>query len=131
MIERYAAWVVRNRWLVIILSVISILALASGGKNLSFTNDYRVFFSKENPQLLAFEELQEAYTKSDNVLIMLEPKDGDVFSPETLAAVADLTDRAWQTHPKTNDIEGLPVESAPVKSFLVFIITCGESETKP
>ena len=96
MIERYAAWVVRNRWLVIIFSVIATLALATGGKNLSFTNDYRVFFSKENPQLLAFEELQEAYTKSDNVLIMLEPKNGDVFSPETLAAVADLTERSWQ-----------------------------------
>lgn len=96
MIERYAEWVVRYRWLVIVLTVIATMALAAGGKNLAFTNDYRVFFSKENPQLLAFEELQEAYTKSDNVLIMLEPKDGDVFSAETLAAVADLTDRAWQ-----------------------------------
>ena len=79
MIERYAAWIVRYRWIVIALSVIATLALASGGKNLSFTNDYRVFFSKENPQLLAFEELQEAYTKSDNVLIMLEPDSGDVL----------------------------------------------------
>ncbi len=96
MIERYAAWVVRYRWLVIALTVLATIALAAGGKNLAFTNDYRVFFSKENPQLLAFEELQEAYTKSDNVLIMLEPKDGDVFSADTLAAVADLTDRAWQ-----------------------------------
>ncbi|MFK8075466.1 MAG: RND family transporter [Granulosicoccus sp.] len=96
MIERYAEWIVRYRWLVMVLTVIATMALAAGGKNLAFTNDYRVFFSKENPQLLAFEELQEAYTKSDNVLIMLEPKDGDVFSAETLAAVADLTDRAWQ-----------------------------------
>ena len=96
MIERYAAWVVRNRWLVIILTVIATMAIASGGKNLSFTNDYRVFFSKDNPQLLAFEELQESYTKSDNVLIMIEPKDGDVFTAETLAAVADLTERSWQ-----------------------------------
>lgn len=96
MIERYAAWIVRYRWLVIALSVIATLALASGGKNLSFTNDYRVFFSKENPQLLAFEELQEAYTKSDNVLIMLEPKSGDVFTPESLAAIMDMTERSWQ-----------------------------------
>jgi len=72
MIERYAAWVVRYRWLVIALTVVATIALAAGGKNLAFTNDYRVFFSKENPQLLAFEELQEAYTKSDNVLIMLD-----------------------------------------------------------
>ncbi len=54
MIERYAVWIVRYRWLVIIFSVIATLALATGGKNLSFTNDYRVFFSKENPQLLAY-----------------------------------------------------------------------------
>jgi len=96
MIERYAAWVVRNRWLVIALSLIATIALAMGGKNLAFTNDYRAFFSKDNPQLLAFEELQEAYTKSDNVLIMLEPKDGDVFTAESLAAVADITERSWQ-----------------------------------
>ena len=96
MIERYAAWIVHYRWIVIALSVIVTVALASGGKNLSFTNDYRVFFSKENPQLLAFEELQEAYTKSDNVLIMLEPKSGDVFSPDVLAAIIDMTERSWQ-----------------------------------
>jgi len=96
MIERYSAWIVRYRWMVIALSVIATLTLASGGINLSFTNDYRVFFSKENPQLIAFEELQEAYTKSDNVLIMLEPESGDVFSAEVLTAVMDMTERAWQ-----------------------------------
>lgn len=96
MIERYATWIVRYRWVVIALSVIATVALAVGGKNLSFTNDYRVFFSKENPQLLAFEQLQEAYTKSDNVLIMLEPKSGDVFSPDALAAIFEITERSWQ-----------------------------------
>ena len=96
MVERYAAWVVRNKWLVLIASIVCTLALASGGRFLSFTNDYRVFFSKENPQLIAFEETQDAYTKSDNVLIMIEPKDGDVFTQATLAAIMDLTERAWQ-----------------------------------
>jgi len=52
MIERYAAWVVRKRWLVIVLTLIATTLLAAGGKNLAFTNDYRAFFSKENPQLL-------------------------------------------------------------------------------
>jgi hypothetical protein len=71
--------------------------LASGGRFLSFTNDYRVFFSKENPYLEAFENLQDTYTKNDNVLIMLMPRSGDVFTPSTLKAVVELTDRAWQT----------------------------------
>jgi len=95
-IERYGRWVVNHPIVVLVASVVITLLLASGGKNLSFTNDYRVFFSDQNPQLIAFEELQAAYTKSDNVLVMLQPKDGDVFTEETLNAVADLTERAWQ-----------------------------------
>lgn len=97
MVERYARAVVRWRWLVILLSVISVLGLASGGRFLQFTNDYRVFFSDENPQLQAFENLQDTYTKNDNVLIMLLPKSGSAFDRETLAAVEDLTEQSWQT----------------------------------
>ena len=96
MIEKYGNWLVRFRWLVILTSIVGVLALASGGRFLSFNNDYRVFFSPDNPQLLAFEELQSTYTKSDNILIMLEPASKDVFTPDVLAAVVDLTDRAWQ-----------------------------------
>jgi predicted RND superfamily exporter protein len=96
MIESYGNWVVRFRWLVILISILVVGALASGGRFLAFTNDYRVFFSEGNPQLLAFEELQETYTKSDNILIMVEPKDGEVFTSDTIEAVIDLTDRAWQ-----------------------------------
>lgn len=79
-------------WMVIGLAVLA----ASGARYLGFSNDYRVFFSKENPQLLAFEDLQDTYTKSDNVLFVIAPADGDVFTPETLEAVIWLTREAWQ-----------------------------------
>ena len=41
-------------------SFISSLAAAAlaGGQNLRFTNDYRYFFTDENPYLTAFEELE-------------------------------------------------------------------------
>jgi len=96
MIERYGNWIVRYRWLVLLISIVGVFALMSGGRFLSFTNDYRVFFSEDNPQLVAFEDLQETYTKSDNILVMLEPDGGDVFAADVLRAVVDLTDRAWQ-----------------------------------
>ncbi|MEN8213701.1 MAG: MMPL family transporter, partial [Pseudomonadota bacterium] len=95
--ERYAHWVIRWRWLIVIGSIIAIVLLASGGRLLRFENDYRIFFGEENPQLLAFENLQDTYTKNDNVLIVLAPKDGRVFTPQVLAAVQDITGRAWQT----------------------------------
>ncbi len=97
MVEQYARWVVRWRWLILILTIGLVMLLGSGGKNLEFTNDYRVFFSEDNPYLEAFENLQDTYTKNDNVLIMLMPESGDVFTPEVLEAVVDLTDQAWQT----------------------------------
>lgn len=96
MITNYAEWLLRWRWLVIAVSVLSVLLLASGGRFLSLTNDYRVFFSKENPQLTAFENLQDSYTKTDNVLIMLLPKQGSVISKSVLTAATELTEASWQ-----------------------------------
>ena len=90
-------WVTRYRAATIFLSLFLVLAVASGGQFLTFTNDYRVFFGSENAHLQAFEELQDTFSKNDNALIVLAPRNGEVFTPDTLAAVADITERAWLT----------------------------------
>jgi len=92
-----ANWVMKYRLLSLVLCVLVLLATAAGAKNLIFTNDYRVFFSGDDPHLLAFESMQDTYSKNDNVLLALAPDDGVVFKPSTLAAIADITERAWQT----------------------------------
>jgi len=97
MTANYINWIMRHRWLTLLLSVVVVFSLASGMRFLKFDNDYRVFFDGDNPQLIAFEELQTTYTKNDNVLMVLAPKDGKVFTAKTLEAVVDITKRAWQT----------------------------------
>ncbi len=97
MTERTIHWIIKHPVITTILLIASTLALASGGQHLSFSNDYRLFFSESNPQLQAFEELQTTYTKSDNVTIVIAPKDKDIFTRETLAAVEALTEAAWKT----------------------------------
>ncbi len=93
---RYAEWLLRWRWLAIVLSL-AVAGLAGfGAQNLWFDNNYRAFFSEENPQLRAFEELQDTYTKNDNILIVLAPASGRVFTPEVLSSVKNLTDEAWR-----------------------------------
>ena len=94
---RWGQWVVNNRIVTIIVSLVIAMAAASGGQFLGFTNDYRVFFSGDDPHLNAFEELQDTYTKNDNVLFVIAPEDGVVFKPETLEIVSEMTDRAWET----------------------------------
>ncbi|KXO07994.1 putative exporter of the RND superfamily [Moritella sp. JT01] len=93
--SRYAEWVVKWRWLLIITSVLSVMLLGSGGRLLAFNNDYRVFFSSDNPQLIEYEKLQRTYTQIDNILFAVVPEDGDVFSINSLLALEALTAKAW------------------------------------
>ncbi len=97
MVKTYAEIILRMRWLVVLITVLIIAAMGYGAQFLSFTNDYRVFFSKENPQLVAFENLQDTYSKNDNVMMVLAPKDGNVFTAKNLKAITWLTELAWQT----------------------------------
>lgn len=92
----FASWIVKWRWLVLPVTLLIIGYAFTGGRFLSFTSDYKIFFSGDNPQLLAFEKLQDTYTKNDNVLLVIAPKGGQVFTSKTLSAVTELTKRAWQ-----------------------------------
>lgn len=99
-LDRFAvAWVdrvQRHPWRVIAAVLVLVAAAASGLPNLRFSNNYRVFFSPTNPELLAFEELQATYAKSDNILFVVRPESGEVFKSDTLAALELLTEEAWQ-----------------------------------
>ena len=94
--QRYIDFVITHPWRILILSLLVVISAGSGGRFIEFTNDYRVFFSDDNPELQAFESMQNIYTKTDNVLFVIAPKEGDVFKPDTLAMVAALTELSWQ-----------------------------------
>ncbi len=93
--KSYASWIVRWSWPVIIVSILLALAAGSGGRLLAFNSDYRVFFSADNPQLIAFEQLQRTYNKTDNIQFVVEALNGDVFTPDVLEAVEIITEKAW------------------------------------
>lgn len=88
--------VIRFRWWIIALTIPLVLVAASGGRFIEFSASYRNFFSAENPQLRAFDELQNTYSKNDNVQFVVAPKDGKVFTRDTLAAIQWLTKEGWQ-----------------------------------
>ncbi len=106
MAKNYAEFIIRHKVLTVILSILMVMSMGFGAQFLTFTNDYRVFFGEDNPQLLAFEELQDTYSKNDNVMFLMVPKDGKVFTNKTLEAVAWVTERAWET-PHSSRVESL------------------------
>ena len=86
----------KNPFWVILVCITFMVLAGAGAQKLVFKNDYRVFFSEENPQLTAFESMQKVYNKSDNVSFVVAPKDGNVFTAEHLAALKVLTKESWQ-----------------------------------
>ncbi|MFH0271362.1 efflux RND transporter permease subunit [Vibrio jasicida] len=86
---KYSIWVLLATVLLVIFATI-------GGKNLYFRGDYNIFFDGTNKQLLAFDEIQTTFAKTDNLAIVVAPANNDVFTPEILQLVQNLTVDSWQ-----------------------------------
>lgn len=105
-VARLGNFVTRHPWWVILFTLLLVGGLAAGVDRLTFKSDYRVYFSEENPQLQAFEAIQNEYNKSDNVLFVVESRDVDVFTPRVLQAIQLLTEKAWQI-PYSNRVDSI------------------------
>ncbi len=103
---RHVYFLIRFRWLIILFSILLSVVMAKGMQNLAFNPDSRVFFSKQNPQLIALEELENTYTKNENVYIAVRSKQGDIFNRKTLALVTELTKACWQI-PFSNRVDSI------------------------
>lgn len=94
--KKWAEFVIKKKWLVLIGTLVLAMGLGSNGA-MEFDGDYHVFFSKSNPELEAFDALQEKYTKDDNVILVLSPSNGNIFTKENLTAIEELTAQSWNT----------------------------------
>ncbi len=100
----FSDWVIRYRLWFILFSVVGVFVVLANAKEFNPTTDYRVFFGADNPQLLAFQELENTYSKSDNVLFVLTPKDGNIYTRETLSAIDYLSNEHKDRQGKAWDI---------------------------
>jgi uncharacterized protein len=98
-LEQFGVGVLRWRWPIIALTILFVVFMAAGGQNLKISNDSRIFFSEDNPQLIAFEALEATYTEANTVLIAVAPKEESgatsIFTADALGAIAELTERGW------------------------------------
>jgi len=63
---------------------------------LAFSNNYSTYFSPENPDLVDFDNFQDTYTKNDNILFVVQPAEGSIFTPRMAEAIEWLTTEAWR-----------------------------------
>ena len=94
---RYTEALLARPWLVVAIAALAMLILSAGAVSIGVTNDHRVLFDDQNPQLLAYQDLEATYTESDTALIAVAPEEGSVFSREALGLIETMTESAWQT----------------------------------
>ena len=94
--EQAAAFIVRARWWWLALGIaLAALALARIDRILPMTADSRIFFAEENPDRKALDVFESTFNKTESVMIAIEAVDGEIFRPEILRAVGEVTDEAW------------------------------------
>ena len=96
MFERYIRALLRWHKAVVIGCVMVTGALSYGALRLTVTNDMRAYFSDHNPQLQAFDALENIYDKQDNVDFTVVAKNGNIFTEELLTLLWELTELGWQ-----------------------------------
>lgn len=87
--------VIKRPWWILLASILLLVGLGKGLSSLTFSNDYRDYFSEANPQLIEWETLQQVFTKTDSVLISVSTRSGNLFTRENLQVIESLTEEGW------------------------------------
>jgi len=88
--DNYDKFIIANRWWIIFFTLLIVFVSFLGTNNLKFDPNYRTFFGEDNPQLNAFKLLGNTYTKDDNVLFIIAPRDGNIYTNKTLSTYVDI-----------------------------------------
>ncbi len=96
MLNRYFNLILRRPYRVLLLVVMVVITLGAGVHKLSFTSDFRTYFSSENPQLQAFEAMEKRFSRQDNLFFLVSGNSQHLFTQKGLTLVETLTEKSWQ-----------------------------------
>ena len=97
---------IEHPWKIILGTLVLIAICASGLRFISVETDYEVFFDGHNERLQAHRDIENLYGRVDSVSFTLKPQSGEVFTPEFLNILEELTEAAWQI-PYSNRVDSL------------------------
>lgn len=94
--SQVADWLLGRRVRLLIAAALMTVLASLGVQGLTFSMEYRDFFNHSDARVLAFDALQRSYARADNILLVIAPESGRVFTRETLQAVEWMTQKAWR-----------------------------------
>ena len=104
--RQWAKWVMNHRIASIVLVVLGALLLGMGGKDAQFSANQRDFFKPTDQHLNNLIQIENDYTSDKNVMVLVEPRNKNIFSPDALRAIQQLTEFGWSI-PYSQRVESL------------------------
>ena len=90
----FIRFILDHPWLAVLASTV-LLAVSVLGLPPKVNSDFEIFFEEQNPDLIAYHAQQDEFTTDNNIMFVISPSDGEVFTPTTMTMVEALTDEAW------------------------------------
>ncbi|MEM1440662.1 MAG: efflux RND transporter permease subunit [Pseudomonadota bacterium] len=94
--DRFCRWLVDRAGTVAIAGLIACIAAGLGMTQLRLETDDSIFFDDDNPNYIAEKALQRDYGRTDNVMFVIAPDSGSVFTPRAADLLHRLTDEGWR-----------------------------------
>jgi len=87
--------VVRYPYRIMLLSLLLTVLVGAGIAQLRVDSGIDIFFNKNDPNLLAEQQLIATYGREDNILFVLDAGDSQIFDRRHLSTIEAITARAW------------------------------------
>ncbi len=82
--------------LAIVVCSIIVAITAPGLPGNSIATDHRAFFGPDNPQLIAYDGIEDTYNKLDNIVFVIKTEGKQALAEDTYPIIHYMTERAWQ-----------------------------------
>jgi predicted RND superfamily exporter protein len=97
LLDAWADIVQAHPWWVMLATLVFIGATVPGARLITINSDYRIYFKRDNTNLLAWENILDTYTRADGLVVAVQADGGrKIFSPEVMPAIVELTAHLWK-----------------------------------
>ena len=91
----FSKLLIKYRYLSIGLTALIVFLLSTGLTKLTFNPDLETYFPEGHPAVLRYNEIDDMFIPTDNLIIAVHSKEETLFNKESLKVIEELTQKSW------------------------------------
>jgi hypothetical protein len=89
--ERYTRWVLKYRWCVMVTVLAVVGGFAAQLPKMHFITSFESFFVEDDEEIIRYNQFKEEFGNDKTVYVLIEPKQGAMFTLENMAVLKEIT----------------------------------------